>query len=208
MPVEPAPAPVRPELAPELNPETLAALVSAVDGDIQALLHPELGVWLIHNMAGAVPYLVLRDAWPKRERGWQLESQFDSAAILAALADAPNWTKNYRPPDPANCDDGSARLNIGPSDALDEVLDIHMGGRETPLDEPMPPPWLLQTPAQLRASGTRPLFVPARWARLQRLRAAASHHVVLDEMDAVVEFGRVDGRWYLLGIDGRHDACG
>ncbi|WAS93451.1 hypothetical protein [Nannocystis punicea] len=186
---------------------TLAALARSAGGDIQSLLHPELGVWLIHNMAGAVPELVLRERWPRRERGWRLEPRFSSASILESLAAASTWPRKPRRPDPEECDPGSSRLIVGASGRLDDVLDIHLGTRELPDDEPMPPPWLLQTPAQLAASGTRPPFTPARWARLQQLRAAATHHVVLED-GLIVEFGRVDGRWYLLGIDASDDACG
>lgn len=196
--------------APGFDVVTLAALARAANGDITALRHPELGVYLIHNMSGVAPELVLRDRWPKRERGWALESRFDSAAILEALAQASTWPALRRRRDPDDpCDKGPSHLRAGSSGALGEVLDIHLGMRERS-DETQEqlPPWLERSHAELARAGDRPHFTPARWARLQRLAAAGSHHAYLEHQASIVEFGRIDGRWYLLGIDARDDACG
>lgn len=196
--------------APEFDAVTLAALARAANGDIAALLHPELGVFLIHNMSGAVPQLVLRDRWPKRERGWALESQFDSASILEELAQASTWPAQRRRRDPDDpCDEGPSQLRAGSSRALGDVLDIHLGMRERfDETEEQLPPWLERSHAELARAGNRPPFTPARWTRLQRLAAAGSHHAYLEHRASIVEFGRIDGRWYLLGIDARDDACG
>lgn len=197
--------------SPDLDAATLAALARRAGGKLQALIHPKLGVYLVHNMSGSVPHLVHQRRWPK-EDGWWLEPRFVSEGILADLAAAETWAASYRPPlTEGECDKGSSQLRPGPTDSLGHVLDIHLGMREMMDDEEDLPPWLERSFAELQREGhlkgTDLSLDAATWRRLQRLGAAASHHVFL-EHHGLVEFGQIDGRWYLLGIDNTDDACG
>lgn len=197
--------------SPDLDAALLAALARGSGGKIQALIHPKLGVYLIHNMSGSVPHLVHQRRWPK-EDGWWLEPRFDSEGILADLAAAETWAASYRPPlTEGECDEGSSQLRPGTTDALGHVLDVYLGMRDVPEDEDELPPWLQRSFAELQREGHLEgadlSLDAATWRKLQRLGAAASRHAFL-EHHGVVEFGQIDGRWYLLGIDNTDDACG
>lgn len=220
---EPAPKPIaeptprgespEPDRPGPLGAVTLAEWASSV-GSIHELLHPEHGLFVIHNISGSMPHLELVDRWPPGEESMLTDLLGEDD--LETLRLAGQWEVEYRPPGTdGECDPGSPSLGDAASPS-GWVLDIHLGMRESEDEGPDPPPWITQpyevvssgdfTVAELGSGLEFTQWDARRWERLQRLDGAVTRVAYLEH--SALFFGVLDGHWYLVGIDAYDDACG
>jgi hypothetical protein len=190
-----------------LDAAAVAAMARTARG-IDDLMHPELGMFVIENIAGVVPQLALLDRWPDEDS--MIAIHFAEHRLLGELAKAESWEANYRPPED-ECDDGSPSLgNAGVH--IDWVLDVHFGFPGGGMD-PDAEPWITRSYDDLVEEGVASgldemgmTSAPEHWSRLQTLVDAAARGAAIGR--DVLYFGRIDDQWFLVGIDGRDDHCG
>lgn len=186
------------KLAPRAFAAIVAGLAANAQGRFQPLIHPELGLFVIHNMSGSIPHLDRVRTWKQDEQG-QPYPLIDQEDVLSALAGAVGWRLGRKPhEDESGClqlpDDIQARArNVTAFDSWAGVLG-----------------WTGWTPLPDRYR-LAPLSPEAHHdasmhAAMQRAALAISHTAIIE--GAHFDFGRIDDRWYLLAIDIYDVACG
>lgn len=179
--------------------------------NIDEMIHPEHGLFMVHNIGGSVPSLEWVPRWPTGE-DTMLDTVFDPLMGLQEMRQAPSWPDLYRAPGTdGECDTGSEHLfNAG--DPTDWVLDVHLGMRE-PVpdseDEEMPP-WISEPYDQLEPGALSSIgyndWDADKWAHLQVLTSVISRGAQVQDVD--LYFGVIDEAWYLVGLNAYDDACG
>lgn len=217
---DPAPLPVdaaEPEEPGALDATALAEWTTSIHG-LDAMIHPEHGIFVIHNISGSLRHIDLLHRWPDEEEtmiGGLLVEQ----DVLDQLRRAPVWPDEYRAPGTEDeCDPGSASLYDDSSPTW-WVLDVHLGMRESHDEEAdemaeTGPPWIERPYEALDASRLPEIasshwdtqWTEHDWMRLRILDGATQRAAFMG--DVALYFGVIDGRWYLTGINATDDACG
>lgn len=181
--------------------------------DIDAMIHPEHGMFMVHNISGSVPHLEWVRRWPTDE-DTMLDTLFDPAAGLEAMRQAPAWADLYREPGTdGECDEGSEHM-FDAADPTAHTLDIHLGMRwDDQGDAEVLPPWITRSFDELEPGAVEALsgigdtqWDADAWTHLQVLTAATMRGAFV--RDISLYFGVLDGEWYLVGLDAYDDACG
>lgn len=193
-------------LAPRVFAPIVAELAANAQGRFQPLIHPELGLFVIHNMSGSTPHLDRVRIWKQDEDG-QPYPRIDQESVLVALSDAMHWRLGRKPhEDESGCpqlpDDIQERTrNATAFDSWGVVLG--WDGWTA-----IPDRYRLMAMSSEAAEGTGLAghYDAGAHAAMQRAALAISHTAIVG--GAHLDFGRIDDRWYLLAIDIYDDACG
>lgn len=198
------------EMAPGslLGPHQFAEVVEArareAEGKFQRLIHPQLGLFVVHNVAGSVPHLDRVTRWPRGD--YDYSTRLDGVAVLNELTRASQFARGGKPPVKED-DDGCTRPGDTVQIALNTVFDAWaiIFGSEW---DRIPDRYLLEPWAAFSARNpeVEDDLNAREFALMQRAALAVSIYVVVDGVR--LDFGLIDDEWYVLAIDILDDACG
>lgn len=180
----------------------LADLAQQSGGRLQPLIDAELGLFVIHNVAGSQPHVDRVTSWPGGEHPYA--ARLDEKAILKRLVRAPRW--------PARAvasldDDGCTRERDAV--ALAGRTAFAAWGVVLGIDaETVPDRFRLDAWPRLRARfpDIDEDLDAAEYEQLRRAGLVISHSAYVDGVR--LDFGNIAGRWVLLAVDILDDECG
>jgi hypothetical protein len=183
-------------VGPRAFARALRAQIAASEGGLEKLVHPDRGVFVVHNIPGHLPNLDHVRSWPRGD--FDYSEHVDDASI-DALKRAHRWRPGVRVrTDEIGCESIENTVVTATGTALDGWAQVHGASWDVPEEA-----WLI-SPEDTTWLGDRPVDAEALAIRAAALTTSHTAFV----FDMRLDFGRIDGRWYLLAMDIQSDFCG
>lgn len=174
------------------------------EGKFQRLIHPQLGLFVVHNVAGAMFHVERITRWPRGDYDYGVG--LDDEVAMKRLVRASQFKLGGKPPvrkDEIGCEHRGETVQ----EATDTVFDVWASLFGTEWDH-VPDRHVIQPWAGYSARNreVKDDLDGRAFALMQRVALAVSHYVVVAGVR--LDFGMIDGEWYVLAIDILDDACG
>ncbi len=167
---------------------------------LEALVHPDWGVVVLHNIPGHITHTVVEPAWPKGEHDYLDLFVEDPWPRIRKVARRGRKVRNLGE-DEAGCEVIRAGLARGATALL-------VWNERFQIDTQ---PWwfwqeLWMPSYEQRAEMLEDIMTREQFEAVRRAALTMTHEVYLD--GHVLGFARIDGQWRLLAVDMTDDFCG
>jgi hypothetical protein len=184
---------------PRVFARELRAQIMGTKGGLEQLVHPVLGVFVVHTIPGSVPHIDRVLTWPEGDYDY---GQHVDHGVLEHLMQAHRWRPGIRRRvDAMGCDLIDDTVVRGAGTAFDAWFVIFGSVNWAVPEEIWLDPTEIGSFLEQDADLAEADYMLARRAALTITHSAFVSDIRLD-------FGRIDGRWFLLAIDMRDDPCG
>lgn len=191
-----------------LGPHRFAEMVEErarrAEGKFQRLIHPQLGLFVVHNVAGSVPHLDRVTRWPRGD--YDYSTRLDDVAVLNKLARASQFKRGGKPPvseDDEGCTRRGDTVQLPFNTVFDAWASIFGSEWDGVPDRHLIEPWAAFSARNREVEDD---LNAREFALMQRAALAVSIYVIVDGVR--LDFGPIDDEWYVLAIDILDDACG
>lgn len=165
------------------------------------LIHPTLGVAVIHNIPGHLLQLDRVTSWPNGDHDYSTYVDSEVLGRLRRAARLPTRTRVIT--DDIGCVSFADAVVRGNGTAFD-AWSVQLGSEYWALPEEL---WLAPPDSAAEDYGCKTeIPTVADFEHLRRVALTITHRVVFSSL--WLDFGRVDGTWYLLAIEMEDDFCG